>query len=155
LTEAVDAPRLPDDVVALLDGRDLERRVGHTIELLTVGPDGWPGLALLSAGEVLALDGTTVRLALWPASRTTSNLNRTGRGTLALVHAGGAYTVRIHARRLGELPGPLAAFEAEVAAVRRDEVGYARLRSGITFDLPDAAAVVGRWRTTVDALRSL
>ena len=149
------APLLPAEIVAGLDGSDLAASVGLTFELLTVGADGWPGVALLSAGEVLALDGSTVRLALWPASRTTANLTRSGRGVLAFVHAGGAYSVRLETCRGADLapPASLAVFEGRVAAVRRDEVAYAHLRSGITFDLPDRAAVVARWRATVEELR--
>ena len=150
-----EAPLLPAEIVAGLDGSDLAASVGLTFELVTVGADGWPGVALLSAGEVLALDGSTVRLALWPASRTTENLTRSHRGVLAFVHAGGAYSVRLETCRAADLapPAGLAVFEGRVAAVRRDEVAYAQLRCGITFDLPDRAAVVARWRTTVEELR--
>jgi hypothetical protein len=145
--------RLPADVVALLDGNELGARVGLTIELLTVAEDGWPGVALLSVGEVLAMSESEIRLALWPVSRTTANLTRTGQGVLAFVHAGAAYSVRLETERGDDLPGPLAAFAGQVAGVRRDEVDYARLTSGITFDLPDAQAVVARWRRTIEALK--
>jgi len=149
-------PELAGEVVELLNGDDLDARVGLTLELITVDDDGWPRVALLSAGEVLALDPSTVRLALWPASRTTANLERTGQGLVAFVHAGAAQRVGLRARRLADLPGApaRAAFEARVASARRDEVGYARLLGGITFDLPDGAEVVGRWRATVAALRA-
>jgi hypothetical protein len=146
--------RLPAAVVALLDGDDLEARVGLTVELVTTGADGWPGVALLSAGEVLAMSDSQVRLALWPDSRTTANLTRTGRGVLAFVDGGAAFTVRLEASRRPDLPGPLAAFDGRVAGVRRDEVGYARLTSGITFDLPDEPAVVARWSKTIESLRA-
>ena len=146
--------RLPADVVALLDGSDLEARIGLTIELLTVAEDGWPGVALLSAGEVLAMSGSEVRLALWPDSRTTANLTRAGQGVLEFVHDGAGFTVRLETRRAADLPGPLARFEGRVVGVRRDEVGYARLTSGITFDLPEAPAVVARWRETIEGLRA-
>ncbi len=129
--------------------------MGLTLELLTAAEDGWPRVALLSAGEVLAMSDSEVRLALWPDSRTTANLTRTGQGVLAFVHDGAAFTVRVEASRGPNLPGPLAVFDGRVAGVRRDEVGYARLTSGITFDLPDAPAVVARWRETIEALRSL
>ncbi len=104
---------------------------------------------------MLALDDRTVRLALWPGSRTTGNLTRSGRGVLAFVHAGGAYSARLETCRAADLgpPAGLAVFEGRVAAVRRDEVAYAHLRSGITFDLPDPAAVVARWRATIEELR--
>jgi flavin reductase (DIM6/NTAB) family NADH-FMN oxidoreductase RutF len=147
--------RLPADIVALLDGSDLEARIGLTIELVTTGADGWPGIALLSAGEVLAMNDSEVRLALWPDSRTTANLTRTGEGVLAFVQDGAAFSVRVEASRRPDLPDPLAAFDGRVVGVRRDEVGYARLTSGITFDVPDAPAVVARWRETIEALRSL
>jgi hypothetical protein len=152
---AGDGPRLPTDVVALLDGNDLDARVGFTIELLTVDAESWPGVALLSAGEALALDDSTVRLALWPGTRTTANLTRTGRGVLAFVHDGAAYTLRLETCRAADLvePAPLAVFDGRVAAVRRDEVPYARLESGITFDLSDRPAVVTRWRSTIGELR--
>jgi hypothetical protein len=152
---AAEAARLPADVVALLDGSDLTARVGLTFELLTAGADGWPGVALLSAGEVLAVDASTVRLALWPATRTTANLGRTGRAVLAFVHGGGAFAVRLATCRGDDLsaPAPLAVVDGHVVGLRRDTVGYARLRGGITFDLPDEATVVARWVATVEALR--
>jgi hypothetical protein len=147
--------QLPEEVVGLLDGSDLAARVGLTFELLTAGGDGWPGVALLSAGEVLALDASTVRLALWPGTRTTANLGPDGRAVLAFVHAGGAFSVRLETCRGPDLRAParLAVVDGRVAGVRRDAVDYARLRSGITFDLPDEAAVVARWAATVAALR--
>ena len=147
---------LPAGVVALFDGADLDVGVGLTVELVTVDAEGWPGIALLSVGEVLALDASTVRLALWPGSRTTANLTRAGQGLLAFVHEGAAYSVRVETCRGADLTAPTtrAVFEGRIAAVRRDEVPYARLRTGIVFDLPDRAAVVERWRATLDELRA-
>ena len=46
-----------------------------------------------------------------------------------------------------------AVFDAEVISAARDEVPYARLRSGITYELADPDAVLARWRATIDALR--
>lgn len=145
---------LPDDVLALLSGRDLQAGVGLTIQLLTVDDFGWPRAALLSVGEVLALDDEHFRLALWPASHTTANLERTGKGVLSLVHGGVFLTVLIHADRGTDLvdPAPRAVFEARIAEVRSDEVSYAVLTGGIAFDLPDQDVVVARWRDTIDAL---
>ena len=71
-------PVLPETLHRLLDGSDLDGKVGETMELLTVGPEGWPHVALLSAGEVLAATPEEIRLALWPSSQTTANLRRTG-----------------------------------------------------------------------------
>lgn len=142
-------------VVELLDGHDLEARAGLTIQLLTADESGWPRVALLSVGEVLVLDDSVLRLALWPGSRTTANLTRTGRATLAFVHDRASYSLQVEAQRAADLAEPVgcAVFDGRVAAVHRDEVPYAVLRSGITFDLPDPAAVLERWRATIDALR--
>lgn len=148
-------PELAGAVVELLAGDDLDARVGVTLELITVDDDGWPRVALLSVGEVLAVDRSTVRLALWPRSQTTANLERTGQAIVAFVHGGAAHRLGLRARRAGEIPGPppRAAFEARVETARRDEVPYARLLGGITFELEDGADVVARWRATIAQLR--
>lgn len=143
-------------MVALLDGTDLQARVGLTLELITVDADGWPRVALLSAGEVLAATSSALALALWPGSRTTANLERSARGLLAFVHDGAAFRLGLQARRVDDLhvAGELrAAFDAPVVSVARDEVPYARLRDGITHELVDPARTLARWRATVEALR--
>jgi hypothetical protein len=154
--EPMAEPRLPSGVLGLLDGHDLEAGVGLTIQLLTADESGWPRVALLSVGEVLALDDSVLRLALWPGSRTTANLTRTGRGTLAFVHDHASYAVQVEARRAADLAAPVerAVFYGRLAAVHRDEVPYAVLTTGITFDLPAPAPVLERWRATIDALRA-
>jgi hypothetical protein len=156
---SADPPRtnLPNDLAALLDGRDLQAGEGLTIQLLTVDEAGWPRVALLSVGEVLAVSDERLRLALWPASHTTANLARTGRGVLCLVHAGVFLTVLIHADRGIDLVDPIrrAVFEARINEVRGDEVSYAVLTNGITFDLPERDVVVARWQGTIGALANL
>ena len=147
---------LPDDVRALLDGEDLEARVGLTVELVTVDADGWPRVALLSAGEIVAIGAERLRLALWPASRSAANLERSGRALLALVWEGAAHRVGNEAARGPdiEVAGEArAAFDARVRSVARDEVPYARLRTGITFELPERAPVLARWAAMVAAMR--
>ena len=49
-------------------------------------------------------------------------------------------------------PAPRAVFEARIDEVRRDEVPYAVLTSGIVFDLPDRDVVLARWHETIEAL---
>jgi hypothetical protein len=144
------------DVVALLDGTDLETRVGFTLELITVDADGCPRVALLSVGEVVATGDRTLALALWPGSRTTANLERTAQALLAFVNDGAAYRLRLQARRRTDVlvaGDERAVFDAPVVSVTRDEVPYARLRSGITHELSEPAQALARWRATVAALR--
>jgi len=118
---------------------------------------GWPRVALLSLGEVLALNPATVRLALWPHSHSVSNLRASGRAALAWVQDGGAYTAQLYLREGPTLPGPpaRAVFEGRVVGGRRDEVPYARLTSGITFELVEPAQVMAGWQATLDAMRHL
>jgi hypothetical protein len=44
-------------------------------------------------------------------------------------------------------------FRCQVEEVLSDTVGYARLTSGVSFELKDADTVVARWTSTIDALR--
>lgn len=147
---------LPDPLLDLLSGDDLERKEGETLLLLTVADEGWPRVALLSVGEVLAISSRELRLALYPASTTTANLTRVGRATLAAFAGGAAYYVELDARRLDDLHGPhavLARFTGEVRSVRKDLVGYAELVSWVRFRLVDRDRVLRRWRETVSSLR--
>jgi hypothetical protein len=145
---------MPGEVARLLDGTKLGERVGVTVQLLTVDEAGWPRVALLSVGEVVALGPSALRLALWPGSHSTQNLTRTGVGTLALVHGGAAHSIAIEAARLPDLaePSPRAVFDAAVHEYRSDQVPYATLTGGIAFELADSASVLRRWRETVEGL---
>lgn len=152
-----DQRQLPADLHALLDGEHLDQKVGHVFELLTVAPDGWPHVALLSVGEVLWLAPSRLGLALWPSSTTSSNLRRDGRAVLQLYHGGAAYRARLACSPAGtgQVPdeGKLALFSAAIEEVTRDAVGYARLTSGPQIELTDIDRVVGRWQVQLQRLR--
>ena len=145
---------LPDEVREVFDGFDPASRVGLTAQLITTDADGWARIALLSVGEVLALDRRHLRIALWSDTHSTTNITRTARATLALVHGGAGYTIRLRTCRGTDLVGTerLAVFDGEVAEVQKDVASYAVLQSGIIFDLLDREAVLARWRATLDAL---
>jgi len=140
--------------VNLFDGSDPGKHVGFTVELATTDPDGWPRLALLSAGEIFTVDQTRLRIALWPESHTTANLTRTSRATLTFVHGKMAYNIRLRTCRGENLdtPGPLAVFDGRIIEIRREVAPYAELESGITFSLPNEESTVDRWRDTIAAL---
>jgi hypothetical protein len=150
---------LPETVRELLDGTDLASREGLTFLLLTSDEAGWPQLALLSVGELLALDSRRLRAALWLHSGTTKNLSRHGRATLALVANGSGYYVRLTTRRGEDLnlgaEGRLALFELQVDDVQEDSADYATLTSGVTFQLKQPEQVVPRWQQTVAAMRAV
>jgi len=150
--------QLPDSLRRLLDGTDLASREGLTFLLLTTDDAGWPHMALLSVGELVAMDARTLRAGLWLHSSTSNNLTRAGRAMLTLIADGNGYYVRLAAQRGPDLDlgaeGRLAYFVMQVEDVQEDSADYATLTSGVTFRLNEPEQVVPRWQHTVDALRA-
>jgi len=147
---------LPEAVRRRLDGDDLSSGIDLTVLLLTVDPEGWPRVAMLSVGEVLATGARTLRLALWPESSTTANLTRSGRATLAVVEGGAGWYFLCSARRRADLVLPrrcLASFELRVEKALEDVVPYAELTSGVTFRLTEPERTLATWAETLAALR--
>jgi hypothetical protein len=150
--------RLPDVLARLLDGTDLAQREGLTFLLLTNDDDNWPQVAMLSVGELVAVDPRTLRTGLWLHSSSADNLTRVGRATLVVVADGNGYYVRLSATRGDDLDlgpeGRLAYFALHVEDVQEDSTEYATLTSGVTFALKFSEQVVPRWQRTVNALRT-
>jgi len=145
---------LPDELTELLDGQDLERKIGDTMLLVVVRGDGFPRVAMLSVGEIFAPSPREVRLALWRGSNTTESLSDIGKATLVYYAPRTGLYVGLETRRAGESSG-LALFTARPAWVRRDEVEYAEITSGVRYTLRDPAAVLPRWRRAIDAMREV
>jgi len=147
---------LPAELAAALDGRRLAERVGDTYLLITTAEAGWPHVAMLSAGEVLAVDESALRLGLWPGTRSAENLERAGLGLLMAVRPPATWYLRLRCRPLGQVPVEdrrIAAFEAAIEEVLEDVVGYARVTGGIRFELVDPPRVLGHWEAAIAALR--
>lgn len=153
---------LPQLLCDLLSGRDLSVRMGEAILVTTTDAEGWPHPALLSYGEMVAVDTRRLRLALYRTSRTTENLRRNGKLTVCLIGPNMVYYIKA---TVGPWQDPmegfahLARFEARVESVlvdqaREDLEPGARITGGIAFDLgrPMAEALQG-WRAVVDSLR--
>jgi hypothetical protein len=148
---------LPPAIRRLLDGGDLEGVVGLTVLLLTVDEAGWPRVAMLSAGELVATGPREVRVALWADGAAAANLGRTRRARLALVHDGGGWYASCAVRRGPDLRlvdgRRLAASALAVEEVAEDAVPYAELVHGIEFRLADTLRTLTGWRAVVAALR--
>jgi hypothetical protein len=147
---------LPADLAEALDGRRLTERVGDTYLLLTTSEEGWPHVAMLSVGEVLAVDTAALRLGLWPESRSTGNLRRAGQAVLMAVRPPATYYVRLRVASLAEAlveDRRLAVFEAAIEDVLEDVVGYARVTEAIRFELADPPRVLAHWEAAIAALR--
>lgn len=120
--------------------------------LTTVDPYGWPHPALLSYAEILALDASRLRLALYAGSRSSRHLGDSSRATL--VFADTSLTVYVKAEAVG-LPAALgrvdlARFELQVRDVLEDraegdEAG-ARLVGGLAIAWPDGLEGAARRR---------
>ena len=151
--------QLPATLRRLLDGEELSGKEGAALLLLTVTEAGWPHVALLSVGELLAVDSDRLRAALWPASTATRNLTARQQATIAVVHESVAYYVRCRARRGADLAlassdDGLAFFELELEDILEDVVPYASLTSGVTFQLEDPQQGLARWEERIAALRA-
>jgi len=146
---------LPSSVRALLDGSELEAKVGTALQLVVSDDAGWPRVASISVGEVLAVSATRVLLTLYTSSRTAAVLAARGRGLLLLVDDGAIVKVELQASRLGGDSGRTT-FDGDVVGVERDEVPYARVTHGIGFELvAHEEQVVARWRAQLDGLKEL
>jgi hypothetical protein len=157
VTADVRGQPLPRPVRDLLDGSSLREKSSTSVLLGTVSSDGWPNLAVLSPGEVLATDPWTVRLALHSTSQTCRSLRTGGRGLLSVVAEGAAYRIRISVRHVQDPPvaGADEFFEARVDRVSEDSVPYARLLAGITYRLDDVDDALARWEEKLHRLRNL
>jgi len=146
---------IPDGVKRYLDGDDLLAKT-QALRLSTVSSDGWPHAALLSAGDMVIMPSGTIRLALFPDSTASSNLDRDGRLSVSLSLDGGICELRLRARRLQHAATdvPLAFFEAEVETVRRHVAPYAAVTGGVEFALYEPQSVLPRWHRQITALRA-
>jgi hypothetical protein len=147
--------RLPPDLRSALDGTDLEARVGLAYPLVTVDEQGTPRFSMLSAGELLAIGDTTIRIGMWPDTRTGANLAAGREALLCAVAPGSVRYVRGRAVRLTPPDDAgLECFELTVHTVESDSHDGMPVTSGITFETvsPSRAEVLAGWRTTLAAL---
>lgn len=143
-----------DRLARFFDGADLGAKSSLAAYLVTIGADGWPHTAMISAGELLIGRGHTVRLALWAGSRSTANLTRDGRAVLLIVLEQQAIRARLEIRVV-ESDDALTYFAGSIVAADADTAPYAELRAGVTYELHDTAATIERWTRTIARLRAL
>jgi len=156
--------QLPAEVVAALDGRDLDRKFGKTYLIMTTDQDGTPRPCMLSAGEMLATGPDAIRLALWPGSRTGANLARGGRVVACYVAPDTVLYIRGKSRALAPWDNPqidpkipkIERFEIAVESVESDGHEGLPVVHGIEFTADDAARkpMIDSWLPVLDALRA-
>jgi hypothetical protein len=151
-------PNLPDSLVSLFSGTDLQSKAQVACVLVTEGADGYPHPCIVTPGELVAHNPTTLRLALYETSSASRNLRSRPTATLCLADQGAAYYVKADVEPFeapdGSLPGQ-AVFTMRPRHVLRDvEEGY-EVTSGFRFrDLAGDQATIARWEPVVSALRA-
>jgi flavin reductase (DIM6/NTAB) family NADH-FMN oxidoreductase RutF len=139
--------RLPAELVHALGDEALEPTEQPAFLLVTTDDDGGPRISMVSAGELLVHDERTLRIALWPGTRTAGNLGRGGTALVGAVSPGSVVYVRVRPSPL-VVPAELECFELTTTEVRADVHAGMPVTSGITFrtDEPEHAAAVASWR---------
>jgi hypothetical protein len=146
---------LPAELVHALDEQRLSDPDQPAYLLVTTDPDGAPRISMLSAGELLARDQWTLRVALWPGSGTAANLGRGGTALVGMIAPGSVVYVRTQPAPL-RVPqtARLACFELTATGVKADAHPGMPVTSGIAFRVPepDRPAAVAAWRRQRDLL---
>jgi hypothetical protein len=143
----------PPELQALFDGALSEASPGFTASLVAVDDNARVRTALLSAGELFASDARTLCFALWPASRTARAIAANGRATLTFVFDESFYQVQLNTRVVALDDVPLTCFVGTIESGEGQRVPYARLTSGIRFELIDAETAQARWREQIEWLK--
>ncbi|SIT39506.1 conserved hypothetical protein [Paraburkholderia piptadeniae] len=145
----------PVELRALFDGAALESKVGFTASLLTVDPSGGHvRTSLLGIGELYAPDSRTLCIALWPQSRAARAIGLNGRSALTFVFDDAFYQIQLQLAPMHADGAGLACFAGSIESGEAQRVRYARLTSGITFELEEGRdAVLERWTQQIEYLK--
>ena len=147
----------PGAVRALFDGSSLESKTGFTASLLTVDANGHVRTSLLGVGELYAPDSRTLCFALWPQARATRAIAQHGRATLSFVCDEAFYQVQLLVTPLAAVTGDesgLIYLSGSIDTAQAQSVRYARLTSGVTFELEgEREAVLDRWERQIEHLK--
>jgi hypothetical protein len=166
MTDSVSRRQLEQDVFdewppaarALFDGSALASKTGFTASLLTTDvKSGHVRTSLLGVGELYAPDSRTLCVALWPQSRAAGVLTQGGRAALTFVCEDAFYQVQLQFEPLVSASGDasgLAHFVGFIETGETQQVRYARLTGGITFELEEGGgAVLDRWEQQIEHLK--
>lgn len=146
--------RSPALLLAQFDGTNLQDKLALSAILATVGEDGWPHLAYLSAGEILAVASDRVRIRLWPTSGTADNLRRAGRSVLHVPFEGAVGELRLETADTIDANEYLIVDMTITSAISH-RAPYATVLGMIRFALKDEAATLARWQAQITHMRSI
>lgn len=151
-------PLLPPSLVEIFSGNNLPSKVGPAAVLVTEGADRFPHPCIVTPGEIVAGDASTMRLALYPESSASRNLRERRVGTLCLADGGFGYYVKAEAEVFAtDDPAlrHLAVFTLRPRHVLQDGEAGAEVTSGFRFrDLAGDDHCLAGWEPIVAALRA-
>ena len=147
---------LPPALEKRLSQKDLPRLLGRGVPLLTVDDRGQPHPMFCSYLELLAVNATTIRVAVGARSSTRRNLEARGAATLLIVEPDVTMYVKCRAAGAPLMAGELARFDLVVEEVLEDAAAEgeegARITGGLTY--APVPALDSDWaRATLAALR--
>ncbi|RKE34378.1 hypothetical protein B0G76_0381 [Paraburkholderia sp. BL23I1N1] len=147
----------PDAVRTLFDGSSLASKTGFTASLLTVDANGHVRTSLLGVGELYAPDSRSLCFALWPQARAARVIAQSGRAALTFVCDEAFYQVQLRCTPLAGVTGDDSGLVYLIGSIDTGEaqsVRYARLTSGITFELQgEGEKVLDRWERQIEHLK--
>ena len=143
----------PTSLLAQFDGTNLEDKLAVSAVLATVAEDGWPHVAYLGAGEVLAASADRLRVRLWPGSGTAANLRRSGRAALHAASEGAVWELRLETVGVIDTPEALM-LDMMIGQVVSHRAPYAEVLGMVGFALKDEVGTLERWRAQIAHLRS-
>ncbi|MFQ6010804.1 MAG: pyridoxamine 5'-phosphate oxidase family protein [Nitrososphaerales archaeon] len=127
---------LPKDLQDFLGDHKLGNKAKKVVIFTTVDENGFPRHGMLSMYEILAKDSKNMLMVLYPNSRSTQNILRTGKVSLMVVDGKMSYYIRGDARRgvpLESSPTEIL-FEITIREVIDDREPMVKIISGITFE---------------------
>lgn len=153
----------PDGLRAFFDGTSLAAKIGFTASLVTTDANGHLRTSLLGTGELYAPDSRRLCLALWPQARAARALAQNRRAALTFVFDEAFYQVQLAFEPLAVVDGAedelkalggLVCFSGSIEAGEAQRVRYARITSGMTFELAEGKdTTLERWIAQVEYLK--
>ncbi|KQL55688.1 MULTISPECIES: hypothetical protein [Bacillaceae] len=135
---------LPKQVQAFLNGQDFDQKKELAMYFVTVDDEGFPYKAMISVGEVIALDETTLRIALWEHSKSASFTKQAKKATLFLVLPPTAYDLQLTVTYVRTEAGQVI-FEGALKQVKVDEAPYATIVSSVQCRFKEEQQTVQQW----------
>lgn len=149
--------KMPAQCVEALNGQGLELKFGRAYVIMTVDADGAPRPGMLSPGEMLALDDSTVRIALWTGTHSAENLRRGSPIIICYVAPNSVYYLKGRPSAVlkpSDEP-PVERFEIAIEAVESDTHEGFPVANGIRFTCEEQlrSKWLTQWQSVLTALR--